>query len=64
MGRLMGDTSQAARTSAAEHEDDLSPAKIVRARATEGPSQRVGDNIAVANPVTSFPEDESSERGR
>ena len=59
--RLKGDHSQAERTPKAEHEDELSPAKIVRDRATEGPGQRIGDNTAAANPVTSFPEDLSGD---
>jgi len=33
----------------------------VRDRATEGPGQRIGDNTAAANPVTSFPEDPSGD---
>ena len=60
MGRLQSEKSQAEVTRAAEHEDELSPAKIVRDRAAEGPGQRVGDSTAVANPVTSLPEDEAA----
>ena len=62
MGHLESDKSQAKITSAAQHEDELSPGKIVRDRATEAPGQRIGENTAVANPVTSFPADDPEER--
>jgi len=62
MGHLESDKSQAKITSAAQHEDELSPAKIVRDRTTEAPGQRIGDNAAVANPVTSMPEDDAEDR--
>lgn len=49
--------SQAHRTPVAQHEDQLSPAKVIRDRAEEARSQRIGDNTAAGNPVVSFPED-------
>ncbi|HXG04308.1 MAG TPA: hypothetical protein VNO23_12950 [Candidatus Binatia bacterium] len=49
--------SPARRTPAAQHEDALSPAKVIRDRAEEAPSQRIGNNTVAGNPVVSFPED-------
>jgi len=62
MGHLESDKSQAKITSSAQHEDELSPGKIVRNRTAEAPGQRIGDNTAVANPVTSIPEDDAADR--
>ena len=64
MGQLESDKSQANITSAAEHEDELSPGIVVRDRTTEAPGQRIGDNTAVANPVTSIPEDDADAEDR
>jgi hypothetical protein len=50
--------SQAHRTPAAQHEDALSPARIVRDRSTESRGQRIGDNTVAGNPVVSFPDDD------
>jgi len=55
--KLESDQSQAAKTTAAQHDDELSPGKIVQDRADEGPSQRIGDNTVSDNPVTSFPDE-------
>jgi hypothetical protein len=57
MTPLEGPDSPARRTPAAQHEDALSPAKVIRDRAEEARSQRIGDNTVAANPVVSFPED-------
>ena len=54
-GRLEADHSQAATTPAANHEDDLSPAKSLRESAGAKGSQRVGDSGPVANPIVSYP---------
>ena len=57
MAPLESPDSQAHRTPAAQHEDALSPATVIRDRAEEAPSQRIGDNTVAGNPVVSFPED-------
>ena len=59
--RLEDETSQAATTSAAEHEDALSPSKAVRESSASGGGQRIGDSGPVANPITTFPETEGRE---
>ena len=54
---LQAETSQAARTPLAQHEDALSPARIVRERSgadADGASQRIG-NTGVQGPTVSFP---------
>ena len=55
---LEAETSQAARTPLARHEDALSPGLAVReasgADGGEGASQRIGDNGA-SGPTVSFP---------
>ena len=56
--RLEAETSQAARTPLARHEDALSPGLVVReasgADGAEGASQRIGDTGA-NGPTVSFP---------
>ena len=54
--RLTGDESPARATKAAQHEDDLSPAKELRDRVATSRSERVGDGTAVGGPITSPPE--------
>ena len=56
--RLEADTSVAAASPAAEHEDALSPARVVRELSAVGGSQRLGDGLPVAGPITTFPDDE------
>jgi len=53
--RLTGDESPARATKAAQHEDDLSPAKDLRERVATSRSERVGDGTAVGGPITSPP---------
>lgn len=60
--RLTGSGAPAERTPAAEHEDALSPAKIIRDLAEEGRTERIGSNSAVENPLTSPPATEEGER--
>ena len=55
--RLAGDHSQARVTKAAQHEDELSPAKDLRDRVATSRSERVGDGTAIGGPLTSPPED-------
>jgi hypothetical protein len=57
--RLAGDESPARISKAAQHEDDLSPAKDLRDRVATSRSERVGDGTAVGGPFTSPPEPES-----
>jgi hypothetical protein len=57
MGPLESPDSPAHRTPAAQHEDELSPAKVIRDRSEQAPSQRIGDNTVAGNPVVSFPDD-------
>lgn len=55
--RLQAEASQAARTPLAQHEDALSPARVVRERSgaeAEGASQRIG-NTGAQGPTVSFP---------
>jgi hypothetical protein len=54
--RLAGDHSPARATKAAQHEDELSPAKDLRERVAASRSERVGDGTAVGGPLTSPPE--------
>jgi hypothetical protein len=54
--RLTGDQSPARICKAAQHEDDLSPAKDLRERAGSSRSERVGDGTVVGGPITSPPE--------
>ena len=54
--RLSGDQSPARTSTAAEHEDELSPAKDLRERLATSRSERVGDGTAVGGPITSPPE--------
>jgi hypothetical protein len=54
---LQAETSQAARTPLAQHEDALSPGRVVRERSgaeADGASQRIG-NTGVQGPTVSFP---------
>ena len=54
---LQADTSQAARTPLALHEDALSPARVVRESSgadADGASQRIG-NTGAQGPTVSFP---------
>jgi hypothetical protein len=53
--RLSGDESPARRSKAAQHEDDLSPAKDLRDRIASSRSERVGDGTVVDGPITSPP---------
>ncbi|MBM4443369.1 MAG: hypothetical protein FJ027_23410 [Candidatus Rokubacteria bacterium] len=55
--RHQDETSQAARTPVARHEDALSPGRVVREHSGadgEGASQRIG-NTGVQGPTVSFP---------
>ena len=55
--RLQSKDSQAARTPDAQHEDALSPARVIRERSgadADGASQRIG-NTGVQGPTVSFP---------
>ena len=54
--RLSGEHSPARASKAAQHEDDLSPAKDLRDRASSSRSERVGDGTVVGGPITSPPE--------
>lgn len=54
--RLTGDQSPARQSPAAQHEDDLSPAKDLRERVASSRSEKVGDGTAVGGPITSPPE--------
>jgi hypothetical protein len=54
--RLAGDHSPARASTAAQHEDELSPAKDLRDRVATSRSERVGDGTAVGGPITSPPE--------
>jgi hypothetical protein len=54
--RLAGDDSPARASLAAQHEDDLSPAKDLRERIAASRSERVGNTTAVGGPITSPPE--------
>ncbi len=54
--RLEAEGSQAARSPAALHEDELSANKALRDSIGWDDSQRVGDGLPVAGPITSFPE--------
>ena len=54
--RLEGDQSPARASSAAHHEDDLSPAKDLRERIAASRSERVGDGTVAGGPITSPPE--------
>ena len=54
--RLAGDGSPARISTAAQHEDDLSPAKELRDRVAASRSERVGDGTAAGGPITSPPE--------
>jgi hypothetical protein len=54
--RLSGDDSPARASAAAQHEDELSPAKELRDRVATSRSERVGDGTAVGGPITSPPE--------
>ena len=54
--RLSGDGSPARASTAAQHEDDLSPAKDLRDRAASSQSEKVGDGTVVGGPITSPPE--------
>ena len=54
---LQAEGSQAARTPLAQHEDALSPARVVRERSgadADGASQRIG-NTGAQGPTVSFP---------
>lgn len=53
--RLEGETSPAAATPLANHEDDLSAAAWLRQTSASDGGQRVGNSGPVANPETSFP---------
>jgi hypothetical protein len=54
--RLAGEGSPARTSPAAQHEDELSPAKELRDRVAASRSERVGDTTPVGGPVTSPPE--------
>ncbi len=54
--RLEAEGSPATRSAAALHEDELSPSRALRESVGEGESQRVGDGLPVAGPITSFPD--------
>ena len=51
--RLAGEHSPARLSTAAQHEDELSPAKDLRERVATSKSERVGDGTAVGGPITS-----------
>jgi hypothetical protein len=51
--RLSGDGSPARVSNAAQHEDELSPAKELRERVATSRSERVGDGTAIGGPNTS-----------
>ena len=53
--RLAGDESPARVSEAAQHEDELSPAKDLRERVAASRSERVGNTTAVGGPITSPP---------
>lgn len=55
---LEAESSQAASTPLAEHEDELSPSKVLRETVASGGGQRVGDSGPVANPIVTFPDSE------
>jgi hypothetical protein len=59
--RLESEASVAARSPLAQHEDALSPARSVREASGAGESQRLGDGLPVAGPVTTFPDDDASD---
>jgi hypothetical protein len=54
--RLSGEHSPARASEAAQHEDDLSPAKELRDRASTSRSERAGDGTVVGGPITSPPQ--------
>lgn len=54
--RLTGEGSPARTSKAAEHEDELSPAKDLRERVASSRSERVGDGTVAGGPITSPPE--------
>jgi len=54
--RLSGDRSPARTSPAAQHEDELSPAKELRDRVATSRSERVGDGTVAGGPITSPPE--------
>jgi hypothetical protein len=60
--RLAGEHSPATRSPAADHEDALSPSRVVREASEEGRTERIGNNTAVANPLRSPPADAAGER--
>jgi hypothetical protein len=53
--RLSGEASPARHSKAAQHEDDLSPAKDLRDRIASSRSERVGGGTVVDGPMTSPP---------
>jgi hypothetical protein len=55
--RLEGEGSPASTSSAAEHEDAMSPSRALRERDATSQSQRVGDNTPTDNPYVSFPDE-------
>jgi hypothetical protein len=59
---LEGDASPARTSPVADREDTLSPARSLRESVAESGSQRIGNNEAVANPRTSFPDNQEVER--
>jgi hypothetical protein len=54
--RLAGDRAPARASQAAQHEDDLSPAKELRERIASSRSERIGNTTPVGGPITSPPE--------
>jgi len=50
--RLSGDASPARLSKAAQHEDDLSPAKDLRDRIASSRSERVGDGTVADGPTS------------
>ena len=60
--RLEAHNSIAASSPSAQREDALSPAREVRDASGVSASQRLGDGLPVAGPITTFSDDESSEK--
>lgn len=59
---LVSPAAPAARSPLADHGDPLAPAETLREREETSRSERIGNNAAVANPLTSPAADEEGER--
>jgi hypothetical protein len=60
--RLAAPDAPANRSPLADHQDALAPAECQREREASSRTERIGDNAAVANPLTSPPAGEEGDR--